>query len=87
MGVDKWKDVEGVPVHQLRFIAIMTALNIFLRKLSGDSDTLPQASLLNMPVLEENDSVWTNEEDLKSCFNLFSLPPCWRGFFCFLQTG
>ena len=47
MGVDKWKEVDGALVRQLRFIVIMTAINKFPRKLDGDSDTLSQASMLN----------------------------------------
>ena len=54
-----------------------------MRKLRGDSDLLPQASVLSLMILDEDEVAWTDSEDLESCFNLFSLPEEWRGFFAF----
>ena len=48
VGVDKWKEVGGVLEHHLRLISILTPLNTYMRKVSGDSWLLPQASLLSM---------------------------------------
>ena len=81
MGVDKVKEIDGVSHRFLRFIAISTPINAYLRKLRGDSASLPQAALLNMMILENDEIAWVDSEDLESCFNLFYVPPVWRGFF------
>ena len=83
MGVDKVKVVEGESIHLLRFIAILTPINAFLRKLRGDSPLLPQASLLTMMLLDADEVAVVSCEDLESCFNVFYLPDAWRGFFVF----
>ena len=85
MGVNKIKVVDGVEVRQLRFICILTCLNQYMRKFKGDSSLLPQASMVAHMFLEEDELVWTDGEDLQSCFNLFYLPDAWRGFFVFSQ--
>ena len=82
MGVDKYNTIDGIKCHFL-FIAILTPINMYMRKLRGDSALLPQASILSLMVLGENEIVWTDSEDLESCFNLFSLPIERLGFFVF----
>ncbi len=57
-----------------------------MRKISGDGWLLPQASLLNMVVLDEGEFVWVDGKDLQSCFNLFVLPEAWRGYCCFSKS-
>ena len=71
MGVDKLKEINCVTHRYLRFIAILTPINAYLRKLRGDSDTLPQAALLNMMILESDEIAWVDSEDLEACFNFF----------------
>ena len=39
-----------------------------------------------MIVFGEDEIAWVNSEDLESCFNLFYLPDCWKGFFVFSKT-
>ena len=68
MGVDKPKVVDGQDCMFLRFIAILTPINAYLRKMRGDSSTLPQASLLSMLILEDDEVALVNSEDLESCF-------------------
>ncbi len=66
MGVDKWKEVDGVLEHHIRLISILTPLNTYMRKICYDSWLLPQASLLNMMVLGEGEFMWVDGEDLQS---------------------
>jgi hypothetical protein len=83
MGVDKFKEVNGVLEQQLRFIAIFTPLNVYSRKFPGDSWLLPQAPFLSQMILGEDEFCWTDGEDLQSCFNLFTIEDCWKGYFAF----
>ena len=55
MGVDKVKDVGGIPLILLRFICIFCPLNPYLRKMAGDSGLLPQAALLNNLILDDGE--------------------------------
>ncbi len=86
MGVDKPKEVDGVIVHHLRMISILTPINCFMRKLDGDSGLLPQACFCNMMVLGEGEFAWVDGADLQSAFNLFYFPVSWRGYFTFSKT-
>ena len=66
-----------------RFISIFVPLNEVSVKISGDEGTLPyvgQVLLLNVP---REDEVIVDSEDLQSAFNLFEMPPGWRGLFCY----
>ena len=81
--VDKFKVVDGVDVHQLRFISNFVPLNSYMRALNGDSELLPQAALLCNLVLGDDEFFLSNGEDLQSCFNLFSVPDAWLGFFAY----
>lgn len=66
-----------------RFISIFVPLNEVSSKISGDEGTLPyvgQVLLLNVP---REDEVIVDSEDLQSAFNLFEMPPGWRGLFCY----
>ena len=86
MGVDKPKEVDGKTEMFLRFICILTACNRYLRKMEGDSWSIPQASLLNSVILGEDEYFVQDGADLQSCFNLFSLPDAWLGHFVFSKT-
>ncbi len=85
--MDKCKEVDGILEHHLRFISILTPLNMYMRKLCGGSWLLPQASLLNMVVLGEGEFMWVDGEDRMSCFNLFVLPDAWRVLLLFFQES
>ena len=85
MGVDKFKDVGGLPLHMLRFICILFPINAFMRKLHGDSFLLPQAFLLANLFRGDGEFLLQDGEDLQSCFNLFSLPVEWLGFMAFVK--
>ena len=66
-----------------RFISIFVPLNEVSVKISGDEGTLPyvgQVLLLNVP---REDEVIVDSEGLQSAFNLFEMPPGWRGLFCY----
>ena len=66
-----------------RFISIFVPLNEVSVKIPGDEGTLPyvgQVLLLNVP---REDEVIVDSEDLQSAFNLFEMPPGWRGLFCY----
>ena len=83
MGVERYKDFDGVRTHCLRFSVVLEPINLYIRKLRGDSSMLPQASLLTLMILREDEVAWTDSEDLESCFNLFYLPEAWLGMFAF----
>ena len=74
MGVDKVKEVNGHKVNLLRFICILCPINAYMRKLVGDSWSLPQGCLLASLILSAGEFIWVDGEDLESCFNLFTLP-------------
>ena len=83
MGVDKLKEIGGIPILLLRFICILCPLNAYLRKLAGDSWLLPQAALLNNLILNDGEFLLENGEDLQYAFNLFYVPSAWIGLFAF----
>lgn len=83
MGVDKYKDIDGVPTLLERFICNLVPINLYMRKLMGDSWLLPQVNQIGSMVLGEGEYVWTNADDITSAFNVFHLPACWKGFFAF----
>ena len=84
MGVDKLKELpNGIVEEQLRFISIVTPLNVYSRKLNGDSQFLPQVSFISNMILHDEVFAWVDAADLLSCFNLFVLPKQWRGFLAF----
>ena len=80
MGVDKFKVVEGKTVELLRFICILVPINSYLRKLRGDSNLLPFLPQVTLITLEPNEVMYTDSEDMMSCFNLFKMPDCWAGY-------
>eukprot|EP00971_Amphidinium_carterae_P099432 1967039-Amphidinium_carterae.1 len=51
--------------------------------IAGDLDKLPAASQWHNLVMEEGEVATWSSQDLKCCFYLFELPPCWRPFFVF----
>ena len=71
MGADKLREVDGVVHRYLRFIVILTPINAYLRKLQGDSGTLPQAALLSMMILESDEIAWVDSEDLGTSRGMF----------------
>ena len=82
-GVDKVKIVDGKTVELLRFICILVPINSYLRKLKGDSNLLPFLPQMTLMTLEPNEVLFTDSEDMMSCFNLFKMPDCWAGYFAF----
>ena len=54
-----------------------------MRKLVGDSNTLPQAAFLSNIFLTDSEDLILEGKDLQSCFNFFYLPACWKGFIVF----
>ena len=83
MGVDKVKEIEGCKVNLLRFICILCPINAYMRKIMGDSWSLPQGCLLATLILGAGEYVWVDGEDLESCFNPFTLPDSWLPYFVF----
>ena len=57
MGVEKFKEEEGVVTNLLRFISILTPLNQYMRKVGGDEHTLPQAAFLSRIILYDNEYI------------------------------
>ena len=47
MGVDKVNEEGGVQTTLLGFISILTPLNQYMRKITGDEHTLPQAACIS----------------------------------------
>ena len=74
MGIDKVKEIDGEKVNLLRFICILCPINAYMRKLMGDSWSLPQSCLVASLILSAGEYIWQDGEDLESCFNLFTLP-------------
>ena len=86
MGIDKVKEIDGKKVNLLRFICILCPINAYMRKLMGDSWSLPQSCLLASLILQAEEYIWLDGEDLESCFTLFTLPDVWLPFFVFSKT-
>ena len=72
-GVDKFKVFDRERVHCLRFIAMLTPINAYLRNVGGGPPSLAQASLWSMLILGEDEIAWTGSEDFEPCLNLFHL--------------
>ena len=83
MGVEKIKEIDGCKVNLLRFICILCPINAYMRKIIGDSWSLPQGCLLATLILAAGEFVWVDGGDLESCFNLFTLPDSWLPYFVF----
>ena len=83
MGVDKYKEVDGKREHHLRFISILCPINAYLRRLRGDSHTLPYLGQASLILLEEDEVLIDDGADMEGCFNIFYLPDEWLGYFCF----
>lgn len=82
-GVVKMKEIDGRLVKLLRFISIFCPINDYLNKIPGDDDKLPYVSQVSLCFLFEDEIILIDREDFESCFNLFSLPEEWRGFFTY----
>ena len=82
MGVDKLKDIGGLPLLLLRFITILCPINAYMRNISGDSGMLPQAALLSNHILNGGEFLFTNGEDLQSAFNNTSFTGCLDWILC-----
>ena len=81
MGVDKFKVVDGKTAGLLRFICILVPINSYLRKLTGDSNLLPFLPQMTLVTLEPHEVLFTDLENMMSCFNLFKMPDSWAGYF------
>ena len=83
VGVDKFNVVDGRTVELLRFICIVVPINSYFRRLRGDSNLPPFLPQVTLITLEPSEALFTDSEDMLSCFNLFKLPGCWAGYFPF----
>ena len=83
MGVDKYKEVGGAVRHLLRFITILTPINQHLQAVPGDACLLPYIGHALLLILGDTEEAIADSEDFESCFNLFAMPPAWRGFLAF----
>eukprot|EP00971_Amphidinium_carterae_P334349 6469574-Amphidinium_carterae.1 len=64
MGVDKYKEIDGVMHHFLRFISILCPINSYMRRLRGDVCHLPFVPQLSLVLLEEGEMVSIDSEDM-----------------------
>ena len=71
MGGDRFKVVDGKTTELLRLICILVPIKPYLRKLRGDSNLLPFLPQMTLITLEPNEVLFTDSEDMMSCFNLF----------------
>ncbi|CAK0791571.1 unnamed protein product, partial [Prorocentrum cordatum] len=83
MGVDKYKGNGPGAQHLLRFISILCPANAYLRRPRGASDAPPYFGQMTHVDLAEDEYLIDDGQDQEGCFNIFYLPPAWRGFFCF----
>ena len=67
----------------LRFITIATPINAFMRRLRGGTHTLPYVGQMAMVVMGPEQEACVETEDEESCFNLYSMPDAWLGFFSY----
>ena len=74
MGVDKLIEFDETMHRFLRFINTSTHIDCYMRKVAGDSWTLPQAAVLNSCTVSPDEEILADTEDLESCLNLFSMP-------------
>ena len=65
MGVEKIKEIEGCKVNLLRFICILCPINAYMRKIMGDSWSLPQGCLLATLILGAGEYVWVDGKTWK----------------------
>ena len=82
-GVSKVKFKDGRRLELLRFISIFCPINEYLTRIEGDDDKLPYVGQVTLVLLEDGQEVLVDSEDFESCFNLFSLPDEWLGFFSY----
>ena len=73
MGVCKFKVVDGKTVELLRFTCTLVPTISYLRKLRGDSHLLPFLPQMTLITLEPNEVLFTDSEDMVSCFNLLKM--------------
>eukprot|EP00438_Fugacium_kawagutii_P013458 Skav231262 [mRNA] locus=scaffold2436:51122:57163:+ [translate_table: standard] len=66
-----------------RFISIFCPLNAVSRKVEGEEGTLPYLGQLCLLQVPDEACLLIDSEDLQSAFNLFEMPPGWRGMFCY----
>ena len=85
MGVTKTKQTPQGPKDCLRFICILCALNEYLRRLRGDSHTMPYLGRAVLIQLNEGEVLIIDSADIEGAFNVFLLPDAWMRFFCFAK--
>ena len=85
-GVKKVKMVGGEERICQRFISNLIPSNDFQVHLSGGDKFLPYLGQLSLFQLADHEVFLVDSEDFSSCFNLFTLPACWRPFMCFEKT-
>ncbi|CAK0876721.1 unnamed protein product [Prorocentrum cordatum] len=82
-GVEKIKYKDGVRQELLRFISIFCPISDYLTRIAGGDDKLPYVGQVTLLHLEEGEEVLIDSEDFESCFNLFTLPDSWLGYFSY----
>lgn len=70
-------------VKRQRFICCFGPLNFYMQDVDGDVKALPSASFLSKFILSPDEVLCIDGEDVQSCFNLFTMPPAWRGYMVF----
>ena len=84
MAVAKRKRHEdGTETILQRFITNLIPTNSYLRRLRGDTDSLPRVGRLSLITLQDHEQLEVDSEDMVSAFNLFAVPEQWRGAFVF----
>ena len=73
--VPKYKMVEGQETRLQRFISFLVPANTYQDHMAGDDRHLPYLGQLAMLEVEPGQDLLIDNEDLTSCFTLFSLPP------------
>lgn len=66
-----------------RFISILCPLNAVSRKIEGSEGTLPYVGQISLLQIPDESEVVIESEDMASAFNLFEMPPGWRGLFVY----
>ena len=68
-------------LHVLHLILNLVPPNEVQNKLAGDNATLPYMGQWRNMLVTKGDCVYLSSEDMRACFFLFRLPPCWSTYF------
>ena len=77
-GVEK----SGLPIapatRAIRLIINMVPSNRAQRPIDGDIGLLPVGGEHHVTILQDGETLMWSGDDIKGCFHVFRLPPCWR---------